>query len=78
MKAGESKIVADNGGFVVIAVREKHKVGLPPLEKIRPQLRRAVVDQKRQKAMDAWLESLKQTSKITIDKKMVDQAVEVE
>jgi hypothetical protein len=68
MKTGETRIFPHNGEFIVIRVVQKQTVELPPLKGLRSQIAQALLEQKRQQALDEWVESRRKTSKITIYK----------
>ena len=75
MKTGETGIFPCEGGFVVLSLVQKQSVYLPPLKKMRENIRHSLLEQKREKALTLWMESLKKSAQIRIDKKLLEEAV---
>ncbi len=75
MNVGDVKIVPSEDEFIVILVEGKQRVALAPLKTMRPQLKRSILEQKQQKALADWLESVKQSSKIKIDRNLITKAI---
>ncbi len=74
MNVGDIRIEPVDDEFIVILVEHKQKVALPPLKTMRPQLVRLITEQKQQKALTDWLESVRQSASITVDKKLISAA----
>jgi hypothetical protein len=74
MNVGDIRIEPSEAEFIVIFVEHKQKVSLPALEKMRPQIMRSISEQKQQKALADWLESVKRAADITIDKNILSRA----
>ncbi len=75
MKAGETGLFPCEGGFVVLSVVQKQSITLPPLKGMRENIRLALLEQKREKALSVWMEVLRKSAKIQIDKNLVTEAV---
>jgi len=74
MEAGETRIFEEDGAFTVVSVLKKEKTALPPLATVRDRIRTSLLEQKRQKALADWLETLKRTSRIQINRSMLTDA----
>jgi parvulin-like peptidyl-prolyl isomerase len=74
MNVGDIRIEPSEAGFVVIFVEDKQKVSVPPLKQMRPQIIRSLSDQKQQEALADWLESVKRSAEITIDRNLLSRA----
>ena len=74
MNVGDIRIEPSEAEFLVIFVEHKQKVSLPPLKKMRPQIMRSISEQKQQKALADWLESVKRSARITIDRNILSRA----
>lgn len=74
MKAGDTGIVPDEGGFVVLSVEQKQSITLPPLKELRENIRQALLQQKQEKALSVWMELLRKSANIRIDKNLLTEA----
>jgi gas vesicle protein len=74
MQAGETGVFPAAPEFIVLLVEKKQALNLPPLKGLHDQIAQALLERKRQEALNEWVDSLKRSSKISIDKKMAEAA----
>ncbi len=74
MEAGETKVFDHDGAFIVVSVVKKEKIALPPLAVMQDKIKATLMEQKRQKALADWVETLKRTSKIRINRGLLTGA----
>lgn len=74
MEAGETKTFNYDGAYIVVSVVKKEKIALPPIPVMQDRIKATLLEQKRQKALADWVETLKRTSKIEINRSMLKDA----
>jgi len=74
MKTGETGVFPAAAEFIVIFVEKKLAIQLPPLKSLHGQIAQALLEQKRQEALTAWVDSVKKSSKISVNKTMTEAA----
>jgi peptidyl-prolyl cis-trans isomerase SurA len=73
MKPGEvSDVIQTKQGFVVLKVTEHQQAGIPPLSEIEPRVQDALMGQKMQPALRAYLQKLREDAYIKIADGYVD------
>jgi len=70
MRTGETGIFPAGREFVVIRVERTDAISLPRLATIQENIRQNLLEQKREKALAAWVESLRRSAKITVNKEL--------
>ena len=58
-------------GFFVFRLDGIKREPVPPLDKVREEIRKSIEEKKRQKEMEKWLEELKRNSRVTINELLV-------
>ena len=74
METGETRVFDQDGAFIVVSVVKKEKTALPPLAAMQDRIKASLLEQKRQKALADWVETLKRSSKIQINRSMLTDA----
>jgi len=75
MQPGEIGIFPSDDEFVVLRVVQKRSVTTPPIESMHDTLLQAVLEMKREKSMIDWLNALKRSSTITINRDAALEAI---
>lgn len=66
LNAGEAKALKSDSGYSVIQVVKKEAYKTAPLEEVYGEIKQALLEQKKQKALEEWVHELKRSARIEI------------
>ncbi|HBO84793.1 MAG: hypothetical protein A2073_01145 [Deltaproteobacteria bacterium GWC2_42_11] len=73
MDTGDSGVFQDKEGYIAIYVVKKDKVLTAPLKDIYSQIKSNIINRKRQKKMEEWLDEARKSSKIQINTQLLNR-----
>lgn len=73
LSPGEAGIFQSDKGYVVIQVIKKDILSVPPLEEMYKQIKSDLLEQKRQNALKEWLQDVRRSAKIKIDRRLLHE-----
>ena len=68
LSEGETAVLQGRDDFLVVRVIKKERIPAPPLTTVYADIKESLLEQKKEKALEDWLEELKGTAKIEINK----------
>lgn len=68
LSEGETALFPGRDDFLVVRVIKKERIPAPPLTTVYAAIKESLLEQKKEKALEDWLEELKSTAKIEITK----------
>lgn len=72
-EAGAKEAVAHGDDFYAYEVVKKESAGVPPLENVYEALRSSLLEEKKERVLEDWLEARKKASKIEVDEDAVER-----
>jgi hypothetical protein len=73
MDIGEAKLFDGDGEYIVINLMKKEKITAAPLKDVYERIKESILEQKKQKALEEWLEAVKRSSNISINTKLLTE-----
>ncbi|MFQ5586262.1 MAG: hypothetical protein ACE5GF_05500 [Thermodesulfobacteriota bacterium] len=64
---GDTRIFQDKEGYTVIHVVKRENIQLPPLQEMYERIREEIFEQKKQRALEEWLQEIRSSSEITVN-----------
>ncbi|MBI5560152.1 MAG: hypothetical protein HY883_02625 [Deltaproteobacteria bacterium] len=65
---GDGGVWKGRGGYLAVRVVKKEPVNLPELRDIYGQISKSLIEQKKERALDIWMDTLRKSSKIEINR----------
>jgi hypothetical protein len=71
LSTGEAGVFQSDKGYVVIQVIKRDPISLPPLKEMYNRIKSDLLEQKKQSALEEWLQNVKRSAKIKVDRKLL-------
>ncbi len=71
MEEGDSRVLKSGDGYTVVLVSRKKKADVPPFSELEAKIKARLLEEKKQQALDDWLEELKASSSIKINTELL-------
>jgi len=72
MEAGEARVFEGRGGFTVVLVTAREPVERPAYEEVEGRLKASLLERKKQRAFEEWLDGLRSSSDIRVDRELLE------
>lgn len=73
MDIGDAKLFNGDGEYIVIHLMKKEKTTAPPFKDAYERIKESILEQKKQKSLEEWLEAVKKSSNISINTKLLTE-----
>ncbi len=78
MPEGQSGIVEDEKGFMVVNIEKKDVLDLPPLDSLQDRIKQTLLQQKKTDALEVWLRDVRDKAVIEVDHALLDASYQIE
>lgn len=78
LPAGGADVIRDDGGYLAVKVLKKEDVKTPPFDRISGEIKKALIERKKGEVLDMWLNGLKKSATIEINRSVLKKVEEDE
>lgn len=72
--AGDAGVLKTTGGYMAFKVIKKEAVPVPPIETVYSKIEAMLLEEKKERALEDWIEELEEAARITIDAEALGKA----